>query len=116
MEPRPIAPEIIEQDFLLDTIKEYRKILSYLLVCIRGALSNECKSVLEMFNVSLLSGYEYAYSGVENIQIDVDAYKEEIRKIMDCLENQDNGDSKNIYQECYQSYIYQYYYLENHTI
>ena len=116
MEPDPMPQEIVEQDILLDDIKEYRKILSGLLMSIDNAVSEECKSVLDDFNISLLPEYSYAYSGLDNILRDVDEHKEEIRKIMTGLEANDDTDSKNIYQECYECYIYQYYYLGNYNI
>lgn len=105
--------EVVEQDILLDDIKEYRKILSGLLTSIHQSENNNCKDVLRDFDRSLLEEYPYAYSGLDTVYRDVDKHKEQIRKMMNRLEILDDKDSKRIFKECYECYIYQYYYLGN---
>tara|TARA_Y100001958_G_C21241605_1_gene569497 strand:+ start:3483 stop:3836 length:354 start_codon:yes stop_codon:yes gene_type:complete len=113
MEPEPMPPDVVEQDILLDDIKEYRKILSGLVRMIQESTNNNCRDVLRDFNRDLLEEYPYAYSGLDIVYRDVDNHKEQIRKIMDRLEGLDDEDSKRIFKECYECYIYQYYYLGN---
>ncbi len=102
------------QDILLDYIKEYRKILSLLLDRINNSLIQECKDIKNDFDVSLLNDYEYDYAGLENVENDVKRHRNEIKRIMDHLEKQDYDYSKQIYNECFNAYIYQYYYLGNY--
>jgi hypothetical protein len=113
MEPEPMPEHVMHQDVLLDDIKEYRKILSGLLEYLNDSERDECKDIRNEFNVSLLEEYDYAYTGLENVQNDVTEHRSEIERIMSELEKQDNHESKKIYQECYHCYIYQYYYLGN---
>jgi len=113
MEPEPMPPDIQYQDILLDDIKEYRKILSALLNRLNDSPIQECKDIRNDFDVSLLDDYEYHYAGVENVENDVKRHRNEIKRIMDHLEKQDYDYSKQIYNECFNAYIYQYYYLGN---
>jgi len=105
--------DVIHQDVLLDDIKEYRKILYGLVEHLHQSERNECKLILNAFDVTLFEEYEYAYSGLENVENDVTKHRGEIHKIMSELEKHDNHESKNIYNECLKCYIYQYYYLGN---
>tara|TARA_Y100001970_G_C13956656_1_gene711046 strand:- start:312 stop:683 length:372 start_codon:yes stop_codon:yes gene_type:complete len=113
MEPEPMPEDIQYQDILLDDIKEYRKILSALLDRLNTSPIKECKDIREDFDVSLLEEYPYAYSGTENVENDVKKHRNEIKRIMECLEKQDYEYSKEVYNECFNAYIYQYYYLGN---
>lgn len=108
-----MPPDIQYQDILLDDIKEYRKILSALLDRLNNSPIQECKDIRNDFDRSLLDDYEYHYSGVENVENDVKKHRNEIKRIMDNLEKQDYDYSKQIYNECFNAYIYQYYYLGN---
>ena len=105
--------DVVYQDILMDYIKEFRKILSGLLHYLNEAENNECRSIRDDFNTLLFEEYPYAYSGLDNIQSDFDTHKNEITRIMTELNKLDDEESKKIYDECYSSYIYQYYYLEN---
>jgi hypothetical protein len=116
MELEPMPPDVIQQDILLDDIKEYRKIIFGLIEMIQTSDNNDCRNVLRDFNRDLLEEYTYAYSGLDNVDRDVDNHKEQIRKIMDRLSVLDDEDSKSIFKECYQCYIYQYYYLGNRDV
>jgi len=104
---------VIDQDILLDDIKEYRKILSGLVEELNDSTRNECREILNEFDVSLFEEYDYSYSGLENVQNDVSKHRNEIQKIMSRLEKQDYPESKKIYNDCLTCYIYQYYYLGN---
>jgi len=112
-EPEPMPPDIQYQDILLDDIKEYRKILSVLLNDLNNSPIQDCKDIREGFDVSLLEEYPYAYSGTENVENDVKRHRNEIKRIMEKLEKQDYDYSKKVYHECFNAYIYQYYYLGN---
>lgn len=112
-EPEPMPPDIQYQDILLDDIKEYRKILSVLLNDLNNSPIQDCKDIREGFDVSLLEEYPYAYSGTENVENDVKRHRNEIKRIMEKLEKQDYDYSKKVYHECFNTYIYQYYYLGN---
>tara|TARA_Y100000389_G_C17439980_1_gene507964 strand:+ start:358 stop:729 length:372 start_codon:yes stop_codon:yes gene_type:complete len=114
MEPEPMPPDIQYQDILLDDIKEYRKILSALLESLNTSPIQECKDIREDFDLSLLEEYPYAYSGTETVENDVKKHRDEIKRIMESLEKQDYEYSKEVYNECFNAYIYQYYYLGNH--
>ena len=45
---------ILDQDILLDTIKEYRKILEGLIEMIRESSNNDCQNVIRDFDRDLL--------------------------------------------------------------
>jgi len=113
-EPEPMPEDVQYQDILLDDIKEYRKILSALLNGLNNAPIQQCKDIRNDFNLSLLEDYIYDYAGVENVENDVKKHRDEIKRIMDSLEKQDYEYSKQLYSECFNAYIYQYYYLGNH--
>jgi hypothetical protein len=109
-----MPPDVQYQDILLDDIKEYRTILSALLNRLSNASVKECQDIRENFDTSLLEEYDYDYAGVENVENDVKKHRNEIKRIMEKLKNQDYECSKEIYNECFNAYIYQYYYLGNH--
>ena len=113
-EPEPMPEDVQYQDILLDDIKEYRKILSALLTGLNNAPIQQCKDIRNDFNLSLLEDYLYEYAGVENVENDVKKHRDEIKRIMDSLEKQDYEYSKQLYSECFNAYIYQYYYLGNY--
>lgn len=102
--------DIIEQDILLDDIKEYRKILEGLISMIQESSNNDCQNVLRDFDRDLLEEYSYAYSGLENVYRDVEQHKDQIRKIIDRLGVLDDEDSKNIFKTCYECHHFQYYF------
>ena len=104
---------VMQQEVLLDDIKEYRKILSGLLEYLNDSERDECKNIRNGFDESLVEDYDYAYAGLESVQNDVTKHRDEIERIMGELEKQDNPESKKIYEECYHCYLYQYYYLGN---
>ena len=113
MEPEPMPEHVMHQDVLLDDIKEYRKILSGLLHYLNESEREECRNIRNGSDESLFGSYDYAYSGLENVQNDVLKHRSEIERVMGELEKQDNPESKKIYEKCYNCYIYQYYYLGN---
>jgi hypothetical protein len=115
-EPEPMPDDIIQQDILLDDIKEFRKIISGLLynVNLHYNKNDECDAILNDFNglpdVGPLN-YEYEYKGYDNVLSDYRKHKNYIGKIMERLKNAKNTVCDNIHNECHDSGLYQYYYL-----
>lgn len=110
--------DIIQQDILLDYIKEYRRITSVLLSNINKNVetNDECKTIFSEFeNIAMLveSEYNYEYVGYEPIFNEYNKYRKYISEIMARLKNAGNNICDRIYNECYTSYIYHYYYLGN---
>jgi hypothetical protein len=113
-EPEPMPDHIIQQDILLDDIKEYRKIIMVLLNQLNNLDEPECKNVFffsEEASASLPSDYDYEYKGIDNIIIDIKQHRLVIKIIMDRLQDSTNNNCKVIYNECYNSPLYQDYYL-----
>mgnify|MGYP001259889679 CR=1 FL=1 len=117
-EPEPVPDDIIQQDILLDDIKEFRKIISGLLYKIsnNSDTNDECKTILEHFeNMKVIEpfNYEYAYIGYDNVLRDYHKHKKYIDEIMNRLKNANDTVCDDIHNECYECDLYQYYYLGN---
>jgi hypothetical protein len=118
MEPEPMPDDIIQQDILLDDIKEFRKIISILLYNISKHINtnDECKTILNDFNQLSdihVFNYDYDYIGYDNVLSDYRKHKKYIREIMERLKNAQVTVCDDIHNECYGSDLYQYYYLGN---
>lgn len=117
-ESESMPDDIIQQDILLDDIKEFRKIISVLLYKIynNNNTNDECKIILEDFdnlrNITPFN-YDYDYIGYDNILSDYNEHKKYIEGIMNRLKNANDTVCDDIHNECYDSDLYQYYYLGN---
>lgn len=114
MDAAHLVRDIIQQDILLDDIKEYRKIISVLLTKLNNSDDKDCKNILffSQKHVNTLPyDYEYEYKGLNFIIDDVNDHKEVIQKMMDKLQGSENNYCKELYNECYNSELYQDYYL-----
>lgn len=117
-ESESMHDDIIQQDILLDDIKEFRKIISVLLYKIynNNNTNDECKIILEDFdnlrNITPFN-YDYDYIGYDNILSDYNEHKKYIEGIMNRLKNANDTVCDDIHNECYDSDLYQYYYLGN---
>ena len=117
-EPQPIPDDIIQQDILLDDIKEFRKIIGVLINRLNNRDSDTCKHILtfcDNYLTTIPGDYQYEYKGYEKIIEDINAHKEVIKKILDKLEDSGDNYCYEIHTECTQSYLYQYYYLGNYN-
>ena len=118
MESESMQDYIIQQDILLDYIKEFRRIISTLLNIINNKRdeNDECKIIMNEFN-DLLSikiyNYDYSYKGYNIIKNDITKHKKYISEIMGRLKDSDNHICDIIHNECFESGIFQYYYLGN---
>ena len=115
MEAQKMPEHIIQQDVLLDDIKEYRKIFRILMERLNNSELNECKNIIQnsqdYINI-IPDNYEYEYKGIDNILDDVDIHKRVIEKIMNELELSNNNECKEMYNTCYNTDIYQEFFLE----
>ncbi len=119
MNTEPIPDDIIQQDILLDDIKEFRKIIDVLLNRLNNQDNEICKYILtfcDNYLTTIPYDYQYEYKGYEKIVEDINAHKDVIKKIMEKLEDADSNICREIYNECFHSYLYQYYYLGNYNI
>lgn len=117
-EPETMSDDIIQQDILLDDIKEYRKIIDVLINRLNNRDSDTCKHILtfcDNYLTTIPEDYQYEYKGYEKIIEDINAHKEVIKKILDKLEDSGDNYCYEIHTECTQSYLYQYYYLGNYN-
>lgn len=110
----PNTPDyIIQQDILLDDIKAYRNIIYVLLNKINQHCDNDdCYSIITEFNTLLnMEDYDYSYNGYDTLSNDSNKHRKYIEEIMNRLKNSQNNICDEIYNECYSSQSYQYYYM-----
>ena len=120
MEPEPMPDDIVQQDILLDDIKEYRKIISGLMYHLQKNYdtSDECKTIYNeyIFLAKITPfNHHYGYIGYEPIYADAQKHKKYISELMNRIKNAGKTECDTIYNECYSSGIYQYYILENYN-
>tara|TARA_Y100000817_G_scaffold238143_1_gene190148 strand:+ start:675 stop:1043 length:369 start_codon:yes stop_codon:yes gene_type:complete len=107
-----ISDNIIQQDILLDDIKAYRNIIYVLLNKInQHDHIDDCYSIITEFNTLLNIDYDYCYNGNDFLINDSNKHRKYIEEIMNRLKNSQNNICDEIYNECYTSQPYQYYYL-----
>lgn len=120
MEAEPMPDEIVQQDIMLDDIKEYRKIISGLCSHLERNFqtSEESRTILNDFDFLRMItpfNYNYAYIGYDNIYADVQKHRKYIDEMMNRIKNAGQPECDAIYNECYSSDIYQYYVLQNYN-
>lgn len=110
-----IPDDIIQQDLLLDDIKEYRKIINVLFYKIQQHLDvDDCSAIINEFE-NLLDiepfNYDYEYSGYDNVLNEYHKHRKYIEEVMNRLKNSQNNICDELYNECFSSEVYRYYYL-----
>jgi len=120
MEPEPMPDHIVQQDMMLDDIKEYRKIISGLMYHLHKNYdtSDECKTIYNEYNfLSEVTpfNHHYGYIGYELIYEDTQKHRKYISEMMERIKNAGKPECDSIYNECYTSEIYQYYVLGNYN-
>ena len=116
--PEPSPDDIIQQDILLDDIKEFRQSIQcfittrYQITLIRMMNAKLCWQHFENMKVIGPFNYEYAYIGYDNVLSDYHKYKKYIQEIMDRLKNANGTVCDDIHNECHESGLYQYYYFK----
>ena len=120
MEPGPMPDHIVQQDIMLDDIKEYRKIISGLMYHLHNNydISDECKTIYKEYNfLSEVTpfNHHYGYIGYELIYEDSQKHRKYISEMMERIKNAGKPECDVIYNGCYSSGIYQYYVLGNYN-
>ena len=120
MEPEQIPDDIVQQDIMLDDIKEYRKIISGLMYHLHNNYDScdECKTIYNEYKfLSEVTpfNHHYSYIGYEPIYEDTQKHRKYIEEIMNRIKNAQKPECDTIYNECYSSGIYQYYVLGNYN-
>lgn len=109
---------ILDQDILLDTIKEYRKIIQGLILTLNNTDNIFCRELLNKYNNYIdinPFNYDYSYKGVEEIKNDMDEHIQTINTIMNDLKESNDNQCNEIYHVCFNSPIFKEY-MPNITI